>query len=131
MFPPNTVYVCCIASIGKVGYTDVFASCNQQINAIQFIGMFWKYGYYLTISQEREYISNASGNVVKILNTDKQVNLMCTLPPLPEQQRIADYLDHKCAEIDRLIAAKEQLLTELESYKKSVIYEYVTGKKEV
>jgi len=86
---------------------------------------------YLTISQEREYISNASGNVVKILNTDKQVNLMCTLPPLPEQQRIADYLDHKCAEIDRLIAAKEQLLTELESYKKSVIYEYVTGKKEV
>ena len=50
---------------------------------------------------------------------------------LSEQQEIADYLDSKCAEIDRLIAAKEQLLTELESYKKSVIYEYVTGKKEV
>ena len=48
-----------------------------------------------------------------------------------EQQEIADYLDRKCSEIDRLIAAKEQLLTELESYKKSVIYEYVTGKKEV
>ena len=48
-----------------------------------------------------------------------------------EQQEIADYLDQKCAKIDRLIAAKEQLLTELESYKKSVIYEYVTGKKDV
>lgn len=48
-----------------------------------------------------------------------------------EQVEIITYLDHKCAEIDRLIAAKEQLLTELESYKKSVIYEYVTGKKEV
>ena len=48
-----------------------------------------------------------------------------------EQHEIADYLDRKCAEIDRLIAAKEQLLTELESYKKSVIYEYVTGKQEV
>ena len=48
-----------------------------------------------------------------------------------EQQEIADYLDRKCSEIDRLIAAKEQLLTELESYKKSVIYEYVTGKKEI
>ena len=48
-----------------------------------------------------------------------------------EQVEIITYLDHKCAEIDRLIAAKEQLLTELESYKKSVIYEYVTGKKEI
>ena len=48
-----------------------------------------------------------------------------------EQQEIADYLDRKCAEIDTLIAKKEQLTAELESYKKSLIYEYVTGKKEV
>ena len=64
-------------------------------------------------------------------NSDFIRGLYVIIPPLPEQQRIADYLDRKCAEIDRLIAAKEQLLTELESYKKSVIYEYVTGKKEV
>lgn len=51
--------------------------------------------------------------------------------PLDEQREIADYLDLKCAEIDALIAKKEQLLVEIESYKKSVIYEYVTGKKEV
>ena len=48
-----------------------------------------------------------------------------------EQTEIISFLDRKCAEIDKLIDAKEQLLTELESYKKSVIYEYVTGKKEV
>lgn len=52
-------------------------------------------------------------------------------PPLHEQQAIADYLDEKCAEIDKLIEKKEQLLVELENYKKSLIYEYVTGKKEV
>lgn len=52
-------------------------------------------------------------------------------PSIQEQIEIVTYLDRKCAEIDRLIAAKQQLLTELESYKKSVIYEYVTGKKEV
>lgn len=52
-------------------------------------------------------------------------------PSKAEQQEIASYLDEKCAAIDTLIAKKEQLLTELESYKKSVIYEYVTGKKEV
>ena len=53
------------------------------------------------------------------------------LPPKEEQKIISDYLDAKCAEIDKLIEAKQQLLTELETYKKSVIYEYVTGKKEI
>ena len=52
-------------------------------------------------------------------------------PPLEEQKEIADYLNGKCAEIDGLIAKKEQLVTELESYKKSLIYEVVTGKREV
>lgn len=51
--------------------------------------------------------------------------------PLCEQQEIADYLDKKCSEIDNLIAKKEQIVTELESYKKSLIYEYVTGKRAV
>ena len=48
-----------------------------------------------------------------------------------EQEEITQYLDKKCAEIDTLIARKTALLAEMESYKKSVIYEYVTGKKEV
>ena len=48
-----------------------------------------------------------------------------------EQQEIVAYLDEKCAAIDSLIAAKEALISELETYKKSLIYEYVTGKKEV
>lgn len=52
-------------------------------------------------------------------------------PSLEEQQEIAAYLDKKCAEIDSLIASKEKFIAKLESYKKSLIYEYVTGKKEV
>lgn len=52
-------------------------------------------------------------------------------PPVSEQKIIADYIDSKCTEIDNLITKKETFLTELESYKKSMIYEYVTGKKEV
>lgn len=51
--------------------------------------------------------------------------------PLKEQQTIADYLDPKCAEIEATIAEKQKQLTILEEYKKSLIYEYVTGKKEV
>lgn len=57
--------------------------------------------------------------------------LSITVPPKSVQREIAEYLDAKCAEIDRLIATKQQFLTELETYKKSIIYEYVTGKKEV
>lgn len=53
------------------------------------------------------------------------------LCPTGEQKEIADYLDAKCVEIDKLIAKKEQLVKELESYKKSLIYEVVTGKREV
>lgn len=52
-------------------------------------------------------------------------------PSLEEQKGIADYLNKKCAEIDQLISKKESFAAELESYKKSLIFEYVTGKKEV
>lgn len=53
------------------------------------------------------------------------------LMDLQEQQEIAAYLDEKCAAIDTLIEKKQAIITELEAYKKSLIYEYVTGKKEV
>ena len=58
-------------------------------------------------------------------------NIVIVQPSLSEQRRIADYLDAKCAELDTIIEKKEQLIEELGSYKKSLIYEYVTGKKEV
>lgn len=58
-------------------------------------------------------------------------NCYLHFPNVDEQTEIADYLDQKCNEMDKLIAKKTALLTELETYKKSLIYEYVTGKKEV
>lgn len=58
-------------------------------------------------------------------------NIPFLLPPRGEQQEIVNYLDRKCSVIDELIAKKEQYLSEIENYKKSLIYEYVTGKKEV
>ena len=57
--------------------------------------------------------------------------LKVVCPPAEEQEEIIAYLDEKCAALDTLIAKKTALLTELETYKKSLIYEYVTGKKEV
>lgn len=57
--------------------------------------------------------------------------LRIILPPYTEQQSIADYLDHKCSRIDGVIERKQTVITKLTEYKKSLIYEVVTGKKEV
>lgn len=65
------------------------------------------------------------------LPADMFLNFLIPIPPLDEQKEIADYLDEKCAEIDTLIEKKQQFLAEIANYKKSLIYEYVTGKKEV
>ena len=65
------------------------------------------------------------------LYPDSFLSLYFIVPPITEQKEIDDYLDAKCAEIDKLIAKKEQLVKELEAYKKSLIYEVVTGKREV
>lgn len=59
----------------------------------------------------------------------KNIRIPC--PPLEEQKRIADMLDEKCGEIDAVIADKERLIADLETYKKSLIFEVVTGKREV
>ncbi len=71
------------------------------------------------------------GNSISPLYTKDLMKIKVVCPPLDEQKEIANYLDAKCAEIDKLIAKKEQLVKELESYKKSLIYEVVTGKREV
>jgi type I restriction enzyme S subunit len=65
------------------------------------------------------------------LTKDKLLNLQCVVPPLPEQKAIAAYLVKKTSEVDKLVSIKQQKITELKEYKKSLIYEYVTGKKEV
>ena len=64
------------------------------------------------------------------LQADKFLNFPIAVPSYEEQKEIASYLDQKCFAIDELIAKKEQYLSEIENYKKSLIYEYVTGKKE-
>ena len=58
-------------------------------------------------------------------------DMVFVLPPMKEQVEIVEYVSFSLSQIDAIIIDKQQLLTELESYKKSVIYEYVTGKKEV
>ena len=78
----------------------------------------YKYGRGIMMMRWRTYSSEF-----------KQISV--PYPSIEEQQQIASYLDAKCSEIDSLIALKQAKIEELKEYKKSVIYEYVTGKKEV
>ena len=68
---------------------------------------------------------------IQNIGADRYNILPIVLGSIDEQKEIVNYLEHKCTEIDTLIEKKTALLEEMETYKKSVIYEYVTGKKEV
>lgn len=73
-----------------------------------------------------DYVCNKA--TIPHFTKDKLSSMPIPLPPLSEQQAIATYLESKCTDIDRLIAVKQQKIEKLKDYKKSVIYEAVTGK---
>lgn len=88
--------------------------------------------YYLFYALEGLDINPyITGSAQPKLSQEKLQNIWVPLPDFEEQQEIATYIRSKCTEIDGVIAKKEQLVKELESYKKSLIYEVVTGKREV
>ena len=88
--------------------------------------------YYLLSRCFVEYrTSYLSGSVYVGLNIELLSSCPLPNPELTEQKAIADYLDKKCSQIDHLIAIKQAKIEKLEQYKRSLIYEYVTGKREV
>ena len=90
------------------------------------------YFHYLLHAYDIMKVFYNMGNGVRQgLNYDELCKCVLISPPLAEQQEIAEYLDKKCADIDAIIADKQSQIETIESYKKSLIYEYVTGKKEV
>ncbi len=76
-------------------------------------------------------IATAIGATSANLAANVLSQALVPLPHLDEQRRIADYLDERCAQIDQAVAAKQAIIEELKAYKKSLIYEVVTGKREV
>lgn len=126
--PEETPLICCIGSIGKLGFSNQKVAFNQQINAVCFNTSIInkKFGFYFLYTQEAQHNFYANGNVLKILNSENHKRIQIPLPPLPEQQAIADYLDDKCAQIDNITATINEQIDVLKQYKKSVITEAVT-----
>ena len=125
------------AGIGKCAIVEnmpIPSTVNGSIAVISstsFIIPKYLYYYFLSEMFQRHIDLLKDGMGVPHLFQSDLKEIKIAFPSKDEQKEIADYLDAKCAEIDRLIAKKEQLAKELESYKKSLIYEVVTGKREV
>ena len=95
-----------------------------------FPSFFWYVFNSLVAKKQFEYLSTTTTGINNI--NSKIIELVLfPIPPLKEQQDITNYLDSKCAEIDALMSLKQSKIEALKEYKKSIIYEYITGKKEV
>ena len=88
------------------------------------------YYYYLMVDYTKELLHMAK-NLRHSLTEDQLGAIKAPRPPYDEQIQIAEYLDNKCSEINQVIVDKNNQITTLDKYKKSLIFEYVTGKKEV
>lgn len=126
-------------TIEEVGFSSV---CEKTIDKATFAGFLIRLRpsrkeidtgyakYYFRSNHNRFYLVKEMNLVTRASLGQGLLNDMpVCYPPLSEQKSIAEYLDRKCSQIDTLISQKEQFITELEKYKQSLIYEYVTGKR--
>ncbi len=111
--------------VGCIPYTGLIRFPTNERMSVHFLR------YYLLSEAYNEQINiQKTGSTIQHYGPTHINRVRIALPSREEQTEIAAFLDYRCSELDRLIESKQRLLTELESYKKSVIYEYVTGKKE-
>lgn len=121
---------------GSMGVSDFKGIVSPAYFIFEFIDDSFdrKYIHYLLRSSYKDEFRRLSGGIREgqwDLSPEGFLNTLVILPSLEEQKQIVSFLDKKCREIDSIIADKKKQLDILDSYKKSIIYEYVTGKKEV
>ena len=130
VFNKNIVFVVGIgATLGKVGISQSICSANQQINAIDFyddiIPLFGAY-YLSSLKEVMKSVANTA--TLAIMNQSVTGNLLFVCPPIEEQKRIIEFLEQKVAGIKETIIKIQSQISDLKSYKSSLITEAVTGK---
>ena len=132
-FPKGTLTMTIAANVGDVailGFDSYFP--DSVVGFVPKNDIDNLYLYYIFKAMKQEFVNASIVSTQLNLNIErvKELYIPYTEDVL-EQRRIVEFLDAKCDEIDALIAKKEAFVEEMEAYKKSLIYEYVTGKKEV
>ena len=132
ILPKNSIIFSKRAPIGLVAINAVPLATNQGcLGCIPKLNVDTIYSYFLFSSFQKQFELLGSGTTFKEISLSSFSSFVIPLPPLAEQRAIADWLDAKCADIDATIALKEQKQEKLKAYKKTIIFEYVTGKKQV
>ena len=129
--PANSVIFSKRAPIGLVVLNKEPLCTNQGCISCVPKETFSKYYYYAMSVFTDSYELYGAGTTFMEISATSFANFKLPNPSFEEQHSIATYLDEKTSQIDSLIALKQEKIQELKDYKKSIIYEYVTGKKKV
>lgn len=121
------------ASIANTSIVSLDACTNQACCVLSEPAekIEFEYIFYAILASKEELLLSARGGTQPNISQEIIRQLKLPIPPPKEQQRIITYLHKKVTEIDHLIGEKQSLIDDLESYKKSLIYEVVTGKRRV
>lgn len=124
------------STYGKCSFVDdipMECTINPQIVVFKQHKDYPKFlAYSFQTKATRAFVeTSVVGGTIPTIAQEKIMNYFFAFPPLSEQQSIANYLDQKCSEIDELISIKQQKIEKLKDYKKSLIFECVTGKRKV
>jgi restriction endonuclease S subunit len=133
VYPKNSTLIIGIGgTLGKIGYLDKSAYSNQQITAvIPNKDIYPKYLTYNLIGAMKYIKDTCPYTTMPILSNSYLSNILICYRDYSEQVKIANKIDEYISNIDLVIDYRKKIIEKLEEYKKSLIYEVVTGKKEV
>ena len=128
----DDLLISCRAPVGKVAYVKESLSFNQGCKAITIDNKNnAKYYFYCLIASKKYLQELANGTTFQEISTTAFKNALFPVPKIEQQKAIVSYLDTEIYKIDRKISILEQKFAKLEEYKQTIIYEAVTGKKEI
>ena len=131
-FPANSVCMTIAANVGDVAILT-FDACfpDSVVGFVPSDNIAWNYLYYVLTAMKKQFVRNAIISTQLNLNIEIIKEEFIPVAPLHIQEQISKFLDDKSLAIDRTISAKQCVIDKLTDYKKSLIYEVVTGKREV
>lgn len=129
------IILCWMGAVGRSAYNGVTSPAYDVYRPIDSAKVLSRYYHYLFRTPRFNGKCYEEGRGIMMMRwrtySSEFRAIKVPVPPFEEQRAIADYLDEKCSAIDAMVAEKNALIADLEAYKKSLIYETVTGKREV
>lgn len=131
-FPKGSICMTIAANVGDVAVLN-FDACfpDSVVGFVPVEEIHWNYLYYVLSAMKQQFTRNAIISTQRNLNIEIIKEEFIPIVAYQEQLDIAQYLDNKCSAIENSILRKKDIIEKLTAYKKSLIFEVVTGKKEV